>query len=68
VANDILDIEYAIPALWIGQLVAKDKGARQRFDDLKILGSATFPNHAEWFGRSGAVHPDDWDAEGRFTK
>ncbi len=59
VANDILDIEYAIPALWIGQLVAKDNGARQRFDDLKVLGAATWPSHAQWFGRAQTVHPDD---------
>jgi hypothetical protein len=64
VANDILDIEYAIPALWIGQLVAKDKGARQRFDDLKVLGAAVWPRHAKWFGRAEAVHPDDWRSRG----
>ena len=59
VANDILDIEYAIPSLWIGQLVAEDKRARDRFDDLKALGAATWPNHSEWFWRAEAVDPCD---------
>jgi hypothetical protein len=59
VANDVLDIEYIIPALWIGGLVARDDGARERFDDLKVLGAATWPSHAQWFGRAQTVHPDD---------
>jgi hypothetical protein len=44
--------------------VAKDKGARQRFDDLKVLGAAVWPNHRDWFGRAQAVHPDDWRSWG----
>ena len=57
VANDVLDIEYGMAALWIGRLVAKDAGARQRFEDLKVLGAATWPNHREWFQRAEAVSP-----------
>lgn len=59
VANDVLDIEYAIAGVWVGRLVSTDTGARLRFDDLKVIGASAWPTHASWFARAEAVGPDE---------
>lgn len=53
-ANDVLDIEYLIAALWSGQLISRDGRSRDRFEDLKALGAACWPSHANWFARAKA--------------
>jgi hypothetical protein len=55
VANDILDVEYLIAALWVGRLVTRDAGARDHLEDLKVLGATWWPSHAEWFARIKAL-------------
>jgi len=57
VGNDVTDIEYAIAALWTGDLLSEDRRARERYQDLQTLGAAAWPDAAAWFGRGQALAP-----------
>jgi hypothetical protein len=59
VANDVLDIDYALAGLWIGRLVSRDGAARARLDDLKVIGKSAWPTHEGWFDRAEAVGRDE---------
>ncbi|WP_437513040.1 hypothetical protein [Sorangium sp. So ce1099] len=57
VGNDIIDIEYAIAGIWIGGFVSNDTKSRARYQDLQVLGSAIWPDHASWLMRADAIEP-----------
>lgn len=57
VGNDVTDIEYAIAAIWIGDMLSVDGRARERYKDLQMLGAAAWPDSAHWLTRGRAIEP-----------
>lgn len=57
VANDVLDWEYALTAFWTEGYCCADRGAADRFEDMRILGQAVWPDFVPWFSVPKLVRP-----------